>query len=159
LFGGSPMEIGPDDALRLDQQICFPLYAASNLMTRLYRPLLTELGLTYPQYLVMLVLWETSPIRMGELCQRLYLDSGTLTPLLKRLASAGYLSRERDPGDERRVILALTPAGLALKQRALSVPIALASQFDGEPEQVTAFRIALQSVTQDLADKVAALSG
>ena len=152
------MEIGPDDALRLDQQICFPLYAASNLMTRLYRPLLTELGLTYPQYLVMLVLWETSPIRMGELCQRLYLDSGTLTPLLKRLASAGYLSRERDPGDERRVILALTPAGLALKQRALSVPIALASQFDGEPEQVTAFRIALQSVTQDLADKVAALS-
>jgi len=153
------MEIGPDDALRLDQQICFPLYAASNLMTRLYRPLLTELGLTYPQYLVMLVLWETSPIRMGELCQRLYLDSGTLTPLLKRLASAGYLSRERDPGDERRVILALTPAGLALKQRALSVPIALASQFDGEPEQVTAFRIALQSVTQDLADKVAALSG
>jgi len=153
------MEIGPDDALRLDQQICFPLYAASNLMTRLYRPLLTELGLTYPQYLVMLVLWETSPIRMGELCQRLYLDSGTLTPLLKRLASAGYLSRERDPGDERRVILALTPAGLALKQRALSVPIALASQFDGEPEQVTAFRIALQSVTQDLADKVAALAG
>jgi len=152
------MEIGPDDALRLDQQICFPLYAASNLMTRLYRPLLTELGLTYPQYLVMLVLWETSPIRMGELCQRLYLDSGTLTPLLKRLASAGYLSRERDPGDERRVVLTLTPAGLALKQRALSVPIALASQFDGEPEQVTAFRIALQSVTQDLADKVAALS-
>jgi MarR family transcriptional regulator, organic hydroperoxide resistance regulator len=153
------MEIGPDDALRLDQQICFPLYAASNLMTRLYRPLLTELGLTYPQYLVMLVLWETSPIRMGELCQRLYLDSGTLTPLLKRLASTGYLSRERDPGDERRVVLALTPAGLALKQRALSVPIALASQFDGEPEQVTAFRIALQSVTQDLADKVAALAG
>jgi len=153
------MEIGPDHALRLDQQICFPLYAASNLMTRLYRPLLTELRLTYPQYLVMLVLWETSPIRMGELCQRLYLDSGTLTPLLKRLASAGYVSRERDPGDERRVVLALTPAGLALKQRALSVPIALASQFDGAPEQVTAFRIALQNVTQDLAEKVAALSG
>jgi len=148
-----------DSWLALDKQLCFALYSASHAMTKVYKPLLAPLGLTYPQYLVMLVLWETSPIRMGELCQRLYLDSGTLTPLLKRLASAGYLSRERDPGDERRVVLALTPAGLALKQRALSVPIALASQFDGEPEQVTAFRIALQSVTQDLADKVAALSG
>ncbi len=152
------MAIASDQALRLDQQICFPLYAASNLMTRLYRPLLAELGLTYPQYLVMMVLWETSPIQMGELSQRLYLDSGTLTPLLKRLAAAGYLIRTRDAGDERRVLLTLTPAGLVLKQRARSVPAALASQFEGDPEQVSAFRGALQHLTRDLADKVAALS-
>jgi len=153
------MEVDPQDALRLDQQICFPFYAASHLMTRLYRPLLKDLGLTYPQYLVMLVLWEISPINMGELCQRLYLDSGTLTPLLKRLASAGYLSRERDPEDERRVILALTPAGLALKQRAYAVPILLASQFAGDKDQAAAFRTALQRVARDLAERVSALRG
>jgi DNA-binding MarR family transcriptional regulator len=152
------MELDPDGALRLDQQICFPLYAASNLMTRLYRPLLKALGLTYPQYLVMLVLWETSPIQMGALCDRLYLDSGTLTPLLKRLSSAGFVNRDRDPLDERRVLLALTPAGLALKQQALTIPIALSSRFDGDPEQVAAFRDALRNVTRDLALKVAALS-
>lgn len=153
-----PMEIDPDAALRLDQQICFPLYAASNLMTRLYRPLLKTLGLTYPQYLVMLVLWETSPLQMGDLGHRLYLDSGTLTPLLKRLSAAGLISRERDADDERRVLIALTPAGAALRQAAQSIPITLASQFDGDPAQVAAFRTALQTLTRDLARKVAALS-
>lgn len=108
--------------LRLDQQLCFPLYAASNLMTRLYRPLLDELGLTYPQYLAMLVLWEASPSTVSALGERLLLDSGTLTPLLKRLESAGLVRRTRDAADERRVLVSLTDDGLALRARATSVP-------------------------------------
>lgn len=148
------MEFDPDDALRLDHQICFPLYAASNLMTRLYRPLLAELGLTYPQYLVMLVLWETSPIQMGDLCQRLYLDSGTLTPLLKRLATAGFITRDRDPQDERRLIVSLTPAGQALKIEARKVPMALASQFDGDPQDLESVRDAIREMTQKLSARI-----
>ena len=108
--------------LRLDQQLCFPLYAASNLMTRLYRPLLEELGLTYPQYLAMLALWEASPCTVSALGERLLLDSGTLTPLLKRLESAGLVQRIRDTADERRVLVSLTDAGQALQNRAASVP-------------------------------------
>ena len=108
--------------LRLDQQLCFPLYAASNLMTRLYRPLLDELGLTYPQYLAMLVLWEASPCTVSALGERLLLDSGTLTPLLKRLETAGLVRRTRDVADERRVLVSLTDDGLALRARADGVP-------------------------------------
>ncbi len=148
------MAFDPDDALRLDHQICFPLYAASNLMTRLYRPLLAKLSLTYPQYLVMLVLWETSPAQMGDLCQRLYLDSGTLTPLLKRLAAAGFITRDRDPADERRLIISLTPAGRALKLEARKVPMALAAQFDGDPKDLASVRDALRDMTQKLSTRV-----
>lgn len=108
--------------LRLDQQLCFPLYAASNLMTRLYRPLLDELGLTYPQYLAMLVLWEATPCTVSALGERLLLDSGTLTPLLKRLESAGLVCRTRDVADERRVLVSLTENGLALRAHADGVP-------------------------------------
>lgn len=108
--------------LRLDQQLCFPLYAASNLMTRLYRPLLEELGLTYPQYLAMLALWEASPCTVSALGERLLLDSGTLTPLLKRLEAAGLVRRVRDAADERRVLVSLTDNGLALRDRADGVP-------------------------------------
>lgn len=113
------------DPLHLDQQLCYPMYAAGNLIARLYRPLLQPLGLTYPQYLVMLVLWEKQPCAVSELGERLLLDSGTLTPLLKRLQSAGWVHRERDPLDERRVLVLLTESGLALRQKARSVPHAL----------------------------------
>jgi MarR family transcriptional regulator, organic hydroperoxide resistance regulator len=114
-----------DQALHLDAQLCFPLYAASNLLTRLYRPLLDELGLTYPQYLVMLVLWEQAPASVGELSQKLYLDSGTLTPLLKRLEAAGLVRRRRSVEDERRVEVSLTPKGQALKKQAQDIPGAM----------------------------------
>jgi DNA-binding MarR family transcriptional regulator len=112
----------PDDALLLDNQLCFALYSASLAMTKLYKPLLDELGLTYPQYLVMLVLWEGDGLMVSELGQRLYLDSGTLTPLLKRLEAAGLVSRMRAAEDERRVHIHLTVAGRKLKARAAKVP-------------------------------------
>ena len=111
-----------DQALLLDNQLCFALYSASLAMTKLYKPLLEALGLTYPQYLVMLVLWEQDGLMVSELGQRLYLDSGTLTPLLKRLEAAGLVSRMRAVEDERRVHIHLTPAGRKLKARAASVP-------------------------------------
>jgi len=108
--------------LKLDHQLCFALYAASLAMTKYYKPLLDPLGLTYPQYLVMLVLWERDGITVSQLGQRLALDSGTLTPLLKRLEAATLVRRLRDAVDERRVLLHLTPSGRALKAKALSVP-------------------------------------
>src|SRR5438270_12845677 len=106
--------IDSDPALLLDNQLCFALYSTSLAMTKLYKPLLDELGLTYPQYLVMLVLWEGDGLMVSELGQRLYLDSGTLTPLLKRLEASGLVSRMRDVDDERRVRVHLTAAGRKL---------------------------------------------
>jgi DNA-binding MarR family transcriptional regulator len=112
----------PEQALLLDNQLCFALYSASLAMTKLYKPLLDELGLTYPQYLVMLVLWEGDGLMVSELGQRLSLDSGTLTPLLKRLEASGLISRLRAVADERRVHIHLTVAGRKLKTRAARVP-------------------------------------
>ncbi|HEX7888018.1 MAG TPA: MarR family transcriptional regulator [Ramlibacter sp.] len=114
--------LSADEALLLENQVCFALYSASLAMTKLYKPLLDELGLTYPQYLAMLVLWEGDGLMVSELGQRLYLDSGTLTPLLKRLESAGLVSRLRDVADERRVHIHLTSAGRRLKAKAAKVP-------------------------------------
>ncbi len=111
-----------DQALLLDNQLCFPLYSTSLAMTKLYKPLLDELGLTYPQYLAMLVLWEQDGLMVSTLGERLYLDSGTLTPLLKRLEAAGLLARIRDAADERRVHITLTTAGRQLKRRAAKIP-------------------------------------
>ena len=115
-------KIDPDQALRLDNQLCFALYSASLAMTKLYKPLLAELGLTYPQYLVMLALWEDDGLMVSQLGERLSLDSGTLTPLLKRLETAGLVSRIRDVEDERRVHISLTAAGRKLKTRAQKIP-------------------------------------
>ncbi|MFC5496161.1 MarR family winged helix-turn-helix transcriptional regulator [Caenimonas terrae] len=111
-----------DRLLRLDNQLCFALYSASLAMTKLYKPLLSELGLTYPQYLAMLVLWERDGLTVSELGERLFLDSGTLTPLLKRLEAAGLIARIRALDDERRVHVTLTAAGRKLKARAAKVP-------------------------------------
>ena len=108
--------------LRLDNQVCFALYSASLAMTKLYKPLLAPLGLTYPQYLVLLVLWEGEGVTVSALGERLQLDSGTLTPLLKRLEAAGLVLRVRAAADERRVLLQLSAAGRALKRRAAAVP-------------------------------------
>jgi MarR family transcriptional regulator, organic hydroperoxide resistance regulator len=109
-------------ALLLDNQLCFALYSTSLAMTKLYKPLLETLGLTYPQYLVMLVLWERDGLMVSELGERLFLDSGTLTPLLKRLESASLIARIRDMQDERRVHITLTAAGRALKTQAAEIP-------------------------------------
>ena len=109
-------------ALLLDNQLCFALYSTSLAMTKLYKPLLAALNLTYPQYLVMLVLWETDALTVSALGERLYLDSGTLTPLLKRMEQSGLLARVRSAQDERRVEVSLTDAGRKLKGRAAAVP-------------------------------------
>ncbi|HBH39044.1 MAG TPA: MarR family transcriptional regulator [Curvibacter sp.] len=114
--------ISPDQALRLDNQVCFALYSASHAMSKAYKPHLDALGLTYPQYVAMLVLWERDGLTVSEIGERLYLDSGTLTPLLKRLEGAGYISRLRDTTDERRVLIQLTAAGRKLKARAAAIP-------------------------------------
>jgi DNA-binding MarR family transcriptional regulator len=108
--------------LQLDNQLCFALYSTSLAMTKMYKPLLEELGLTYPQYLAMLVLWERDGLMVSELGERLYLDSGTLTPLLKRLEASGFISRIRDIEDERRVRITLTSSGRRLKTRAAKIP-------------------------------------
>ncbi|MEE2570870.1 MarR family transcriptional regulator [Pseudarthrobacter sp. J64] len=114
------------DAPRLDRQVCFALYSASRAATALYRPLLDDLGLTYPQYLVMLVLWENEPRGVKELGEELGLDSGTLSPLLKRLEALGLVERRRSGEDERRVAIHLTPAGRGLSSRAAGIPQRLA---------------------------------
>ncbi|MEO8387733.1 MarR family transcriptional regulator [Polaromonas sp.] len=111
-----------DAMLQLDNQLCFALYSTSLAMTKLYKPMLEEMGLTYPQYLAMLVLWEQDGLTVSELGERLYLDSGTLTPLLKRMEAAGLLSRLRAVQDERRVHITLTAAGRQLKAKAAKIP-------------------------------------
>jgi MarR family transcriptional regulator, organic hydroperoxide resistance regulator len=117
-----------DRALRLDSQVCFPLYAAARAMMQAYQPLLAKLGLTYPQYLVLLVLWEEDGLSVSAIGERLYLDSGTLTPLLKRLEHAGLVRRRRARGDERVVEIFLTADGKRMKRRAQEVPQALFCQ-------------------------------
>ncbi|HSV53648.1 MAG TPA: MarR family transcriptional regulator [Burkholderiaceae bacterium] len=111
-----------DQALMLDNQLCFALYSTSLAMTKLYKPLLEQLNLTYPQYLVMLVLWERDGLMVSELGERLYLDSGTLTPLLKRMEAGGLVARMRAVEDERRVHIMLTAAGRKLKAKAAEIP-------------------------------------
>jgi MarR family transcriptional regulator, organic hydroperoxide resistance regulator len=112
----------PDQLLRLDNQICFAVYSASHAFNRVYKPLLDRLGLTYPQYLVMLVLWERDGVPVKEIGERLHLDSGTLTPLLKRLQQAGLVKRTRSSADERQVLIGLTAQGNGLKDKARAVP-------------------------------------
>lgn len=135
-----------DNWLHLDQQLCFALYSASLAMTKQYKPLLDPLGLTYPQYLAMLVLWEISPISVNELGKRLSLDSGTLTPLLKRLEASGLIARQRDSIDERRVLVSLTTKGQQLKQDARAIPQAIACQVGMGLDDITALRGTLQRI-------------
>jgi DNA-binding MarR family transcriptional regulator len=144
------LPISEDDLLRLDQQVCFPLYAASNLLNRLYRPVLARLGLTYPQYLTMLVLWESAPQTVGALGEALYLDSGTLTPLLKRMEQAGHITRTRDAQDERRVLIELTPQGRTLKHAAAQVPLTLLAGFEGDLAGLQSLRDSVRTLVADL---------
>lgn len=140
------MDEANDDFLRLDRQVCFPLYAASNLISRRYRPALDAIGLTYPQYLVMLVLWEGKPQTVGALGDRLHLDSGTLTPLLKRMEHAGLIDRRRDPEDERRVLVSLTERGRTLREAARAVPASLAKYFALSKADIVTLRETVQQL-------------
>jgi DNA-binding MarR family transcriptional regulator len=142
---------GSRDPLRLDGQVCFPLYASANLIQRLYRPLLAPLGLTYSRYLVMLALWEREPLSVGEICACLHLDVGTLSPLLKRMEQARLVTRARDPDDDRKVIVALTPHGRSLRQDALAVPRRLAKQIGLKPEEADSLRLQTQALVAKLA--------
>ncbi|WP_280213180.1 MarR family winged helix-turn-helix transcriptional regulator [Nocardia cyriacigeorgica] len=135
------------DELALDNQVCFALYSASRVMIRLYRPLLDELGLTYPQYLVMLVLWERGEVSVKELGAALELDSGTLSPLLKRLESTGMVRRRRAAGDERSVLVEATPEGRALRERAKAVPRRIGCATGLDASELAGFRAQLRAVT------------
>jgi DNA-binding MarR family transcriptional regulator len=140
-----------DDPLALDNQFCFALYSASLAMTKTYKPFLDKVSLTYPQYLVMLVLWQQDDILVKTIGERLFLDSGTLTPLLKRLESSSLIARTRDDADERQVRITLTKEGRALKKKAQSIPhqILCAS---GQPLEVLRdLREQLASLRNDLA--------
>ena len=134
------------ESLKLANQLCFPLYSLSKAITNRYRPLLQPLGLTYPQYLVMLVLWEDHPLSVNEIGARLQLDSGTLTPLLKRLESQQLVTRRRDSNDERRVLIYLTEAGQALQERAKDIPLQMAACIAATPEEIASLRALLERV-------------
>ncbi|MFE4972373.1 MarR family winged helix-turn-helix transcriptional regulator [Kitasatospora sp. NPDC056651] len=139
-----------EELLRLDQQICFSLNAASRAFGGVYRVLLRDLGLTYPQYLVMLVLWEEGELPVKRIGERLRLDSGTLSPLLKRLEAAGLVRRERSPEDERSVTVRLTTEGAALRERAGQVPRRLLTAAGLPVEDLAALRGLLDRVTAAL---------
>lgn len=138
-------------ALLLDQQLCFALYAASRAVTAAYRPLLEEFNLTYPQYLTMLVLWEQDGLTVRELGHRLQLDSGTLTPLLKRLQQRGLVSRERRRSDEREVEIRLTREGRELRVRAETIPACLAARFRLGPDEMHRLRDELTRLAAQVA--------
>ncbi|WP_018721550.1 MarR family winged helix-turn-helix transcriptional regulator [Salinispora fenicalii] len=141
------------DDLVLRRQVCFALYTASRAMVDVYRPILAEFGLTYPQYLVLLVLWEGEPEQpptVSGLGARLQLDSGTLSPLLKRLEAAGLVVRRRSAADERRVAVELTPAGRALRERVAEVPRQLAQATGLSADDLVVLRDALTRITSTI---------
>ena len=143
-------EITADNMLKLDNQLCFAVYSTSLAMTRLYKPMLEKLDLTYPQYLVMLALWERDGVMVSELGTQLSLDSGTLTPLLKRLEAIGHVSRLRDVADERRVRVTLTPTGRALKTQAAELPACILAASQCSIDELSALTRQLQQLRDRL---------
>ncbi|MCI5098151.1 MAG: MarR family transcriptional regulator [Rhodobacteraceae bacterium] len=139
-----------DRALKLDELLCFSLYSANHAMTRLYRPLLAELGVTYPQYLVLVALWEKDSQRVNELGERLALESNTLTPLLKRMEAAGLLIRRRNPSDERSVIVALTDKGRSLEQASVEVSNRILDAVGGDVAEMIELRDRIQTLAERL---------
>ena len=129
------MEYDYKEAMKLSNQLCFPLYAAARNITCLYTPFLKELGLTYTQYIVFLVLWEKDGITVGEICEKLMLDNGTLSPLLKKMEKEGYVTRKRSSKDDRVVLISLTDEGRALQEKAKEVPVKVSGCIDLEPEK------------------------
>ncbi|MBR7092762.1 MAG: MarR family transcriptional regulator [Clostridia bacterium] len=123
------------EALHLKNQLCFPLYAVSNMITRKYKPFLDGLDLTYTQYIVMMVLWEQGQANEKLLCEALYLKSNTVTPLLKKLQDKGYIEKTKDNGDERNIVITLTQAGRELRDKALGVPACMAKELHLTPDE------------------------
>ncbi|MGK5554019.1 MarR family winged helix-turn-helix transcriptional regulator [Actinomadura kijaniata] len=143
-------DASPDELLSLDGQLCFAVHATARAFDAAYRPMLRELGLTYPQYLVMLALWEQGSLTVKELGLALRLDSGTLSPLLKRLETAGLVRRERDAHDERSVTVSLTAQGAALRGRAVRVPRRILTATGLGPAELTELRTSLERLTAAL---------
>ena len=139
------------DSLKLGNQICFPLYACSKEIIKKYKPFLDPLGLTYTQYITLMALWEENDVTVKALGERLYLDSGTLTPLLKKMEVQGLVIRERSPRDERNVCIRLTEKGLALKDKALAVPKQIGSCISLSNEEMTLLRQMLNKILKQLA--------
>jgi MarR family transcriptional regulator, organic hydroperoxide resistance regulator len=144
-----------DLPLLLGNQLCFAVYSTAHAFNRFYKPLLDRLGLTYPQYLAMLVLWEQDGVSVKEIGERLFLDSGTLTPLLKRLEAAGLVKRTRSTEDERQVLVALTPQGQALKEKARGVPQSILEASECSVAEL----VALKSEIVTLRDRLNAALG
>ena len=138
------------ESIRLRNQLCFPLYAVSNMITRKYKPLLDELDLTYTQYIVMMVLWEEECVNEKLLCETLCLKSNTVTPLLKKLESKGYIKKSKDTDDERNLVITLTKAGEKLKDKALSVPKGIACELNlSREEAATLYKILYKMLDED----------
>ncbi|GAB3582050.1 MarR family winged helix-turn-helix transcriptional regulator [Hymenobacter daeguensis] len=147
----APNQPVKESLLKLESQICFPVYAVSRLITKAYQPLLQALDLTYPQYLVFLLLWEHGQLTVKELGEKLLLDSGTLTPLLKRMEQKQWLSRRRAPHDERSVIIELLPAGRALEAQAGHIPLAMIDKMQLSEAEVLSLRAHLAHLLTQLA--------
>ena len=143
------------DPLKLENQICFPLYACAKEIVKAYKPYLDELDLTYTQYIRMMVMWEHKELRVKEVGSYLYLDSSTLTPLLKRLEEKGYVARRRSTKDERDLIVSVTGAGMALREKALTVPQRLAACVDLEPAKAQV----LYGILYELLDRLGRENG
>ncbi len=152
------MEILRDDAetiqdpLCLENQLCFSLYSAAHAIKKAYRPLLEELGLTYPQYLILIVLWQTDGLKVSEIGRKLALDSGTLTPVLKRLEASGLIGRARRPQDEREVEISLTPSGLALRESAVNVRREIVHQLKMSEPEIAGLRNDLNALIATLGE-------
>lgn len=141
------------DVLKIDNQLCFPLYACSKEIVRRYKPFLEEIDLTYTQYITMMVLWEKKEINVKELGKQLFLDSGTLTPVLKRLEQKNLISRQRDSRDERNLIVRLTAEGEQLKEKAVEIPVKMAGCVSLSEQDAAALYQLLHKVLQSFRDK------
>lgn len=144
------------EQLKLSNQICFPIYAVSRLIIREYQPYLNKLGITYPQYLVLMVLWETDRITVNDIAQKLILNTNTITPLLKRMEQQGIISRERSDADERKVVIRLTPEGEKMKTKAACIPEELAGKINTSSftiDQFIELRTSLNMLISDLTQK------
>ena len=146
-------ESTPNSMLHLDQQMCFALYSANLALHKVYRKLLGQLDLTYPQYLVMLVLWQRDEVTVSEIGDKMFLDSATLTPLLKRLETAGFLLRRRAKADERQVIITLTDTGRQLRDKAKEIPEAIVCATECELSEMVTLKQQLESLRANLKDK------